>query len=203
MTYSELKSAVADFLNRQDLTSVIPTFVKFCEADINRKLRHRKMLERATATLEAQYTALPDDFLEAKNVQLNSALPVQLRYVTLDHADLLRSGIYSTSGEPKYYTIVGETIEVVPEPSTEYTIELAYYKKFTALSEDEDTNWLLTAHPDVYVYGTLVHSAPYLKDDERIPVWVGLYEKALGDLKVESDTAEYSGSVLQVRTKWP
>ena len=45
MIYSELKSAIADFLNRQDLTSVIPTFIKFTEADINRKLRHRRMVE--------------------------------------------------------------------------------------------------------------------------------------------------------------
>jgi hypothetical protein len=204
MNYTQLKSSVADFLNRQDLSSVIPTFVTFCEADINRKLRHRKMLARATAVLDEQYTALPTDFLEAKNIQLNVEPPVSLKYVTLEHADLLRSGTYSSAGQPKYYTILGSSLEVVPTPSIEYTIELAYYQSFTALDEEENTtNWLLTNHPDVYVYGTLVHSAPYLKDDERIAVWVGLYEKALSDLKVESETAEFSGSALRMGAKWP
>ena len=203
MNYTQLKSAVADFLNRQDLTAVIPTFVTFCEADINRKLRHRKMIARATAVLDEQYTALPDDFLEAKNIQLNSEPPVSLKYVTLEHADLLRSGIYSSAGEPKYYTLLGSSLEAVPTPDGEYTIELAYYQSFTALAEDADTNWLLTNHPDVYVYGTLVHSAPYLKDDERIAVWVGLYEKAMSDLKTESETAEFSGSALRMGAKWP
>jgi hypothetical protein len=204
VNYTQLKSAVADFLNRQDLSSVIPTFVTFCEADINRKLRHRKMLARATAVLDEQYTALPTDFLEAKNIQLNTDIPVSLKYVTLEHADLLRSGTYSSTGEPKYYTILGSSLETVPTPDTEYTIELAYYQAFTTLDEEENTtNWLLTSHPDVYVYGTLVHSAPYLKDDERIPVWVGLYEKALSDLKTESDTAEFSGSSLVTRARWP
>ena len=203
MIYSELKAAVADFLNRQDLTSVIPTFIKFCEADLNRKLRHRNMLERATATLDDQYTELPSDFLEAKNVQLNATPPVGLRYITTDHADLLRQGVYSSEGQPVYYTIIGDTLESVPTPGSEYTIELAYYKAFTALSGESDTNWLLTSHPDVYVYGALIHAAPYLKDDERIPTWVGLYEKAISDLKAESEKAEYSGSVLQMRTKWP
>lgn len=203
MNYIQLKSAVADFLNRQDLTAVIPTFVTFCEADINRKLRHRKMLARATAVLDEQYTTLPTDFLEAKNVQLNVEPPTSLKYVTLEHADLLRSGTYSSAGQPKFYTILGSSLEAVPTPSIEYTIELAYYQEFAAFSADADTNWLLTSHPDIYVYGTLLHSAPYLKDDERIPVWVGLYEKALSDLKIESEVAEISGSTLVMRAKWP
>lgn len=201
-TYAELKTAVADFLNRQDLTSVIPTFISFCEADLNRKLRHRKMLARVTAVLDEQYTALPTDFLEAKNVQLNAEPPVRLKYVTLDHADVLRSGRYYTAGQPGFYTIVGESLEAVPTPDSAYTIELAYYQSFTAFADDADTNWLLTSHPDVYVYGALVHSAPYLKDDQRIPVWASLYEQALSALKTESETAEISGSPLLMKVKW-
>jgi hypothetical protein len=202
MNYAELKSSVADFLNRQDLTAVIPTFVRFCESDINRKLRHRNMIERATAALDDQYTALPAGFLEAKNVQLNSNPPVGLKYITLDHADLLRAGIYSSAGQPKYYTILGNSLEAVPSPDTSYTIELAYYKAITALSEDEDINWILDSYPDVYVYGALVHSAPYLKDDQRAVVWVGLYEKALKDLQADSEKAEFSGSLLQMKASW-
>jgi hypothetical protein len=93
MTYAELKSAIADFLNRQDLTSVIPTFIQLAEASINRTVRHRRMLSRATATLTSQFTDLPDDFLEAKNIQLNSNPVTPLSFVTLEHADLLRSGM--------------------------------------------------------------------------------------------------------------
>jgi hypothetical protein len=202
MIYSELKSAIADFLNRQDLTSVIPTFIKFTEADINRKLRHRKMIERATATLDDQYTELPEYFLEAFNVQLNSTPPVGLKYITPDHADLLRSGLYQTSGKPIYYTIIGDNLESVPTPDTRYTIEVAYYKSFVPLAGEEDTNWLLTSHPEVYVYGALVHSAPYLKDDERAAVWGTLHERALEELRMESEKAVYSGSVLQMKSSW-
>ena len=201
MTYAELKSAIADFLNRQDLTSVIPTFIQLAEASINRTVRHRRMLSRATATLTTQFTDLPDDFLEAKNIQLNSNPVTPLSFVTLEHADLLRSGMYQTEGKPKYYTLVADTIEVVPVPDTEYTIELTYYARITPLSDAVTSNWLLDNSPDAYLYGALVHSAPYLKDDSRIPVWVGLFEKSLSDLKAETERSEFSGSSLVQRTQ--
>src|SRR5574343_481929 len=134
MNYTTLKSSIGDFLNRQDLTAVIPTFIALCEADLNRTIRHRSMLARATAALDTQFTKLPSDFLEAKNVQLNTTPVTSLKYVTMEQADILRQ-TYQTAGTPKYYTIVGDTIEVVPDPSTEYTIELVYYKAIPALSE--------------------------------------------------------------------
>jgi hypothetical protein len=201
VTYSELKSAIADFLNRQDLTSVIPTFIQLAEASINRTVRHWRMLSRATATVDSQFTDLPDDFLEAKNIQLNSNPITPLSFVTMEHADLLRAGRYQTEGTPKYYTLVSDTIEVIPIPDAEYTIELSYYAKVPTLSESVTSNWLLENSPDAYLYGALVHSAPYLKDDPRIPVWVGLFEKALSDLKMETERTEFSGSALVQRTK--
>ena len=200
MIYSELKSSIADFLNRQDLTSAIPTFIKLCEADLNRSIRHRSMLCRATATLETQYTALPADFLEAKNIQLNSSPMVSLQYVTMEQADLLRAGQYGTAGQPKFYTIIGDTIEVVPTPSVEYTIELTYYKKLPTLSDSSTSNWLLSSHPDVYLYGSLMQSAPYLKDDERVGVWGSLYRQFVSDVNISSDKSEISGSRLVMRS---
>ena len=142
MNYTTLKSSIADFLNRQDLTAVIPTFIALCEADLNRTVRHRSMLTRATATLDTQFTKLPLDYLEAKNVQLNTTPVTSLKYVTMEQADLLRQ-TYRTAGVPKYYTLVGDTIEVVPEPADEYTIELVYYKSIPSLSRRSLLNPLI------------------------------------------------------------
>ena len=198
-TYSELQSAVGDFLNRQDLTTVIPTFIALAEADFNRSIRHRSMLTRATATIDAQFTALPTDFLEAKNIQLNSTPITVLRYVTMEHADLVRQA--DPTGQPRYYTIVGDTLECVPVADASYTAELTYYKKIAALANDNTSNWLLSYHPDVYLYGTLMQSAPYLKDDQRIPVWGSLYRQYLADVNASSDKAEFSGGALFMRPR--
>jgi hypothetical protein len=197
MNYTELQAAIASFLNRQDLASVIPTFVSLVEAHLNRTLRHRSMLGRATANLDTDFTTLPADFLEAKNIQLNTNPVTSLRFVTIEHADLLKT---EATGQPQYYTLVGDTLEVVPSPDASYTVELVYYKKLPALASNS-TNWLLTAHPDVYLYGALMQAAPYLKNDERLQVWGSLYTAAVSDLNASSDKAEFSGASLVMRAR--
>ena len=62
-TYTELKTAVADFLNRDDLTSVAPTFISLAETDMQRRIRHWRMEKRSTAEIDTQYSAIPADFL--------------------------------------------------------------------------------------------------------------------------------------------
>lgn len=200
MTYSELQQSVADFLNRQDLAGAIPTFITLVEAYFNRQVRHRSMLTRATTTLDSQFTGLPTDFLEAKNVQLNSTPVVSLEYVTLERADELRAS--TPTGQPAFYTILGDQIEVVPVPDTQYTIELVYYKKIPTLTDDTTSNWLLSSHPDAYLYGALMQAAPYLKNDERLQVWGPLFVQSVGGINESSDKAEYSGSRLKMRTNW-
>lgn len=199
--YSELKTAVADFLNRADLTSVIPTFISLAEADFNRKIRHRKMLTRSTATLDTHFTALPGDFLEAYNVQLNTTPVRPMEYITPEYADELRQGRFSASGQPRYYTLIGDTLEAIPVPDASYTVELTYYTSLTALSDASTTNWLLTSHPDLYLYASLAASAPYLKEDERLPMWVQWKDRMIEDLNDQSERSEVSGSVLKIRAR--
>jgi hypothetical protein len=66
-TYAELKASVADWLNRSDLTSAITDFVSLAESQMERDLRTRQMIVRANATVNTEYSALPDDYLEAKS----------------------------------------------------------------------------------------------------------------------------------------
>ena len=198
-TYSELQSAIADELNRQDLTSVIPTWISLAEAQFNRVVRHRKMLCRATATLDTQFTALPSDFLEAKNIQLNTNPVKSLEFVTVEYADKLRN-YYNESGTPQWYTILGDSIEVVPTPSSDQTIELVYYKRIPSLSS-YGSNWLLSAHPDLYFYASLQHSAPYLKDDPRLETWSTITSALTEAVNLESQKAEFSGATLRIRSE--
>jgi len=200
-SYAWLISTAADFLNRQDLNATIPTFITLAESGFNRSIRSRKMLGRSTSPLINHYTTLPEDFLEAKNVQLNTT-PVQpLEYVSQEMADDLRQGKFRSVGKPQLYTIVGDTIEVIPLPDGEYEIELTYYKRIPGLSDDAPSNWLLELNPDLYLYGTLVASAPYLKEDERLPMWAEWTKSLIAALNDESDRAERSGSILKIRQR--
>lgn len=201
MTYDELKSALGEWLNRADLAAVIPTFIKAGEGAINRTLRTRDMVKRSRAIMEDEFLTLPADYLEAVNVQANRAPVSRMQYVTPEHADLLRGGVHQTAGNPGYFTVIGNQLELIPAPATEQEIELTYYAAVPALSGAQQTNWLLTKWPDLYIYAALVHSAPFLKEDERAATWQGLYTKILSEAQAADDKAQHSGSVLKMRAK--
>ena len=191
--YGELKTAVADWLDRDDLTSVIPTFIDLAHAKLNRRLRVREMIQRSTAGITTQFSNLPPDFLELRNIQLNVTIPKSLEYVTIEQMDQER-GLGNTAREPVYYTLMGSTIEVFPTPDQSYTLELAYYKDIPTMSADSDTNWLLTKAPGAYLYGALLESAPYLAEDQRGLVWHELYNKCIEELTLEDEKSRFSGS---------
>lgn len=199
-TYSELKASVADWLNRSDLSSAITDFVSLAEAQMERKLRTRQMLARATATIDTEYAAVPADFLESKSFKLNTNPVTALGFETIDSLDNL-SVTYRSASKPLFFSVVGGQFRFLPVPDTSYTGELAYYAKLSKLSDSNTTNWLLTSAPDAYLYGTLMQAAPYLQDDARITTWSALYMAALEDLQVSDDRSATSGGALIARAK--
>lgn len=200
--YGELKSAVADFLNRSDLTSVIPTFIDFAEAEFNRNLRVRQMVTRAEAVIDTRFSAVPADFIEAKDLVIVTGNPVTpLQFVTQQEMAQLRNTTITAAGKPKYFSVVGGQFEVAPTPDAEYSLEMSYFGQIDALTDDTDTNWLLREYPDIYLYTSLMHSAPYLKDDERITVWAQLAAKAKEELISRDTSASFNGSTPVIRVR--
>jgi hypothetical protein len=201
MNYAQLKSNIADFLNRSDLTAVIPTFIELAESQMERPLRVRQMIERATASIDTQYSAVPADFLEAKTFKITSSNPIQpIEFLTPEQMDD-RDQLYSNApGMPKYFTIIGGQIRVSPTPDGVYTAELMYFAKLPKLSDSVTTNWLLASSPDAYLYGALMQAAPYLKDDERVAVWGTLYNTAIESIKFADQNSSASG-LIRARVK--
>lgn len=198
--YSELKTAVADFLNRDDLTSVIPNFIAMAEASFNRKLRAAEMVKRSTVTIDAEYEDRPSDWMETIRYQVNTNPITVMDFVTPEEA-IIQKTKFSASGVPIFFSTVGTQFQHVPAPDSAYTGELLYYSKLPALSDTNTTNWLLTANPDMYLYATLVQSAPYLKEDERIPVWTALSDRLLDEFTVAQERAKTGSSRLVIRTR--
>ena len=202
-TYTELKASLADWLNRSDLTSVIPDFISLAEAQMERQLRTRQMIVRATALFAAaaEYGTVPDDFLEVKSIKLDTNPVTSLTFQTIDSLDQLSNTTYLSSGKPLYFTVVGNQFRLLPIPDGAYTADLVYYAKLTKLSASVATNWLLTQAPDVYLYGSLLQAAPYLQDDARISVWSSLYLAGLDQLQVADDRGSTSGGALMARAR--
>tara|TARA_R100000951_G_C2574444_1_gene159876 strand:+ start:33 stop:653 length:621 start_codon:yes stop_codon:yes gene_type:complete len=199
-SYSTLKSSIADWLLRDDLTSVVPTFISLSEAQINRDIRDHRMVKRATADVDTKYFLKPSDWIETIRFQLNTSPIANLLFVTPDQASEEQIN-YTASGKPKFFTNVGTQIEVVPTPDAIYAGELMYYSKVPALSDSNTDNWLLLAAPDIYLYGSLLQAAPYLNDDTRIPVWQGLYRQGVEALKIQDERSRVGSSSLRMRPR--
>ena len=195
-TFAGLKATIADYLNRDDLTAIIPSFITIAEAKFNRKLRTRQMIKRAEGQIETAFFAYPSDWLQAKEFQLNTNPIVRLQFVTEAYGDELKANRYVSIGQPAYYTITGTQLEFIPAPDSTYSAELTYYAKIPALSDANTSNWLLAYAPDLYLYGALLEAAPYLKDDERLAVWSQMYINSLGDIEVADQRASVSSTPL-------
>lgn len=201
--YTNLQTSIADFLNRDDLTSVIPTFIQLAEADMNRQVRHWKMEARSTGTQDAgdQYMQIPSDWLETIRLHLTgsgtSALTLTSRAAM---ADIRAKNEDISTVKPYYYTHADGQFELYPTPTEDTDFELLYYQKIPDLATNS-TNWLLTDAPDVYLYGALLHSAPYLQEDARTQTWASMYAAAVQNVNNASEQARYSGSGMTLKVR--
>jgi len=203
MTYSELKTNIASYLNRSDLTDQMDMFIDNVEGEVNRRVRRKEMIKRATATADAQYLSLPNDWLEAINVEITSNDFSPILQQSIESLDIYRKSINNKTGQPVYFAFVDDTMELAPTPDTSYTLQLTYYSKIDALSDSNTSNFLSNNHPDVYLYGALKHASIYLMEDERVAMFSQLFEKALEELKMEQEKAEFGkGSLMQRRRSY-
>lgn len=198
--YGDLKTSIAGWLKRSDLTAIIPDFVTLAQARVARDLRLRRQIVSADLTLTAgvQGVNLPDDWLEFENVTLNGDPPRQLTYVNIEHLDSRYPSSYT--GKPAVYTLEGNQILFGPTPDIGYTAGVFYYSKFAAFSADSDTNWLLTNHPSIYLFASLAEAEPWMMNDNRAGMWEAKYNKEMNDLQTADDAAMFSGTALRVRT---
>lgn len=171
-TYGELKTAIADWLNRADLDQQIPDFIRLAETSMNDVLRSSFMVSTTTVTTSTSEVTLPADALELVYVQVSGSDAAPLEQVSPQQLITLRRARLRTAGTPKFFAIVGRKIMLAPAPASSTTISLEYYAKIPALSAgaDSGSNWLLDEAPHIYLYGALMHASPFLMDDARAQV---------------------------------
>ena len=189
-TYDELKASIASWLNRDDLTAVIPDFIALAEARIARDLRHWKQEKRVTTSVDERYENLPNDWLELKLITLSTGKMLQ----TISSAEMAdRRSKSEVASEPRFVRVTADQLEFYPTPAQATEVSMLYYARIPALSDAEPTNWLLRDAPDALLYGALVNSAPYLSDDNRAQVWASLYQSSVDQLNLESVKGRITG----------
>jgi hypothetical protein len=206
-TYTDLQTAVIEYLAREQDTTLIarvPTFIQLFEAKMNRALFVRQMEARATTTIdttstEPEMVSLPSDFQSMRRVRLSSVQGKPcLSFMSGTQMDEFRFASANSTGRPQYFTIFGDEMELASTPDQNYTIEMVYRKNIPALASNS-TNWLLTLAPDAYLYGALLESAPYIKEDARIQTWGAGLSSALDALNNLGLTSTFNAGPMQMR----
>ena len=202
-SYSALKTSIANWLNRSDLTSEISgDFIVLTEKDFNSKLRIRKMVTTDSSfTVDAETVALPSGFLQVRDFYIvNGGVKYALKYITPAQMDQIKGG--STTGQPSTFTILGDNFRFAPAPADSYTGVINYYKEFDPLSDSNTSNYILSNHPAIYLYGSLYHAANFLGgvDPQRLQQWQQMYATALERLERNDREDQYGNAPLQQRS---
>jgi hypothetical protein len=197
-TYSDLKTSVANYLARSDLTSQIPDFIQLAEIRLRRDLRIRQMLKVATTTTTGgdSTVGLPSDFLELRDIFFISDPSIVVSYLT--PSSFTRNARATESGKPVNYTILSGEFQFAPIPDTTYTIQMLYYAAPTFLSDAVSSNVFLVNAPDALLYGALGEAEPYLMNDARLQTWNALYQRAIVALGTADEQGEFSASPLKM-----
>jgi len=196
--YSSLKTSVASYLARSDLTDQIPDFIRLAEERLARDLRTRKMLvvARADTTASDSTVGLPTDFLEMRDMHLRTT-PVQS--LTYRSPNAFYAGSRTTDiGKPIDYTIMASEIQFAPIPDTAYSVQMLYYAKPQYLSDVNITNAFLANYPDALLYAALGEAEPYLMNDARLQTWAALYDRSVTAINTADQSSEYGGQPMSM-----
>jgi hypothetical protein len=200
--YTNLQAAIAAWMDRSDLTGVIPDFVTLFETTANAELPLRTRFNLATATLTtaagAATVALPSDFLEAKAL-INQTDPKEV-LANAGASQLYTAQPHAATGRPKGYTYTAAGLELAPTPDSAYSLKLYYYQRITALSAEAPGNWLLATFPNLYLFGSLVAAEAYLGTDPRLQLWKDLSADLIAKLAAANERGQFGGTPLMARS---
>lgn len=196
-TYAELQTAVTNWLNRSNLSARVPEFISMAEATIGRRLRTQDMLSIDTGTI-SEGMDLPSDFRRVKSFYVTvGGNNVELKYMA--PAELFGTYGASGTGTPTHYSIMNSDIYFGRQTDSAYAYQMVYYASLAALSDSNTSNWLLTKHPDVYLFGALTMAEPYVKNDPRFALWKQQFEQAIEEINLEDIQDRPGGRTARVR----
>jgi|TARA_R110000824_G_scaffold198214_2_gene382181 hypothetical protein len=197
-TYAALVTEVRDFLNRADLTEAqIGTFIALAESNMNSKLRVREMVERATATLNAEYEYVPSNFLEARRIYISNTTPThELR--AMSPQALIRAHPSASTGRPRAYSVVSSQMQFKPAPdsASTYVIEMSFYATLPGLTDANQTNSVLSRYPNLYLFSVCCEASTYLLDDQGLQRYAGMRDRLIDEANTATEMHQYAAGPL-------
>ena len=190
MTYTSLASDIASYLERSDAQTLakIPTFIMLAEQVIASEIKFLGNLTVNNSTMVTGTAVIEKPARWHKTVSMNVVVDGERQPVFLRKYEYLREywPDATATGVPAYYADYDYTHWLVaPTPAAAYTFEILYYQRLQPLDDTNQTNWFTEYAPQALLYGSLLQAMPFLKNDDRIPMWQAQYQQIIQTLKTE------------------
>lgn len=191
-TYSELKTALANWSKRTDLTAMMGDFIALAESRIQRSLlaRAQEVETELTMAPGSRYVALPSDFDSPRALWLKANLPREELPQVLPE-QLTGS---NTSGYPEAWAVDGSNLAFDKPASSAWLLDFRYCKPLS-LSDSTPTNYILTNYPDVYLFGSLVELHGYTFSGEQSAMCEARFQAAIRDAS-DAENESRKGALL-------
>lgn len=190
MTYTSLVEDIASYLERSDAQTLakIPTFIMLAEQVIASEIKFLGNLTVNNSTMVIGEAVIAKPARWHKTVSMNVVVAGERQPVFLRKYEYLREywPDATATSVPAYYADYDYTHWLVaPTPAAAYTFEILYYQRLQPLDDTNQTNWFTEYAPQALLYGALLQAMPFLKNDERIPMWQAQYQQIIQTLKTE------------------
>lgn len=190
MTYDSLVENIQSYLERSDTATLekIPLFIMLAEQVIASQIKFLGNLTVNTSTMVADQAVIDKPARWHKTVSMNVTVAGERNPVLLRKYEYLRE--YwpdpTQTDIPKFYCDYDYTHWMVaPTPASDYDFEVLYYERVQPLDSSNQTNWFTTYAPQALLYGSLLQAMPFLKNDDRTPMWQQQYDLIIQTLKTE------------------
>lgn len=186
--YSELQTAVAQWMHRSDLTSVIPDFIALVEEKMNRYLRTKdNELALSATAITNNLITIPANVVGVKTLWLDGYEGSPLKPQTVE--SVIANG---TDGLATMYAWRGT--ELLFDGTG--TVEGVLYRNIPALSAINPANWVLASHPSLYLFGALAEGNVYVKNAEEATLWKTRFDAVLDEINGNSMRDTMNGPLV-------
>jgi hypothetical protein len=190
MTYDSLVNDIRTYLERSDTATLekIPTFIMLAEQVLAADLKFLGNLTVVESTMVQGEAVIAKPSRWRKTVSMNVTVAGRRQPVFIRKYEYLRE-YWPDAAEtdvPAFYCDYDyDHWLVAPTPDADYSYEVLYYQRLQPLDSSNQSNWFTQYAPQALLYGSLLQAMPFLKNDERIPMWQQQYDLIVNVLKTE------------------
>jgi hypothetical protein len=210
VNYADFRNKLQNVIDSDDAsqsslsTELLDLMVASGEMRLYRDVTSSSQDTTLAATVTSNLAGIPADCIQFKSVIVGTGRP--LKYIPYEDIEgRIQSSqamsVVNTSVTAVYYSQQDNSLVFWPLLTDGTVVGGRYIKKFPDISSSTGItgNTFFSKWPDLWLYAALAESAPYIGDDDRIPLWEAKYQRVAADIKLQEMRQASAGSKLQVR----